>query len=87
MEVGRGLGSPSRGLGLQALQILSPSNLEQSQGSTAWYVPTGFEVVVVEHLLGTYCMHGTLAQELENLALLCMRWQPILPVWTSFPSL
>ena len=30
---------------------------------------TGFQMVVMEHLLSIYCMHGTLAQELENLAL------------------
>lgn len=32
-------------------------------------------------------MHGTLAQELENLAPPLMGWQPIMPFWTSFPSL
>lgn len=32
-------------------------------------VPPGFQVVGLEHLLSIDCMHSTLAQELENLAL------------------
>ena len=48
------------------LQVLSPSSLGSSQSPVAWCMPTA---VVTERLLSICCMHGTLAQELENLAL------------------
>lgn len=62
VEVGQS--HPTRG----TLLVPSPSS-PGAPGSGAGCVTTGFQVVVLEHLLSAYCMQGTLAQELVNLAL------------------
>lgn len=63
-RVGVGQSHPARG----TLLVPSPSS-PGAPGSMAGCVTTGFQAVVLEHLLSASCMQGTLAQELANLAL------------------